>query len=451
MIPMSLKPDNVNLPLKEAFPSGHAASVIEKMASIIGRRTGRSTIASPVPIEYQNSYGAFTGYLVSVGSEMLRVNFKLGKGDEIVSVDVYNHIADHPQYTVSLDGYNIIQVLDTIIDVLEGKEVKSEARAAVAGELVAKWVNSDKRTNMELVQHTRISTLYKDFAAWCEDQGMRPLSQSPFTKELKAWLTDNNLSNDFVRDGSVLKGSSEKLLDTDKSTSASFQKDILSADEKFQMVERYTQMIVDGHINALIVYGPPGSGKSHTITSMLDSLKAKYYLFKGSIKGTYELAKTLYKYRDDEILVFDDFDAVFKRKDSVNLLKAALEDTAVRQITYIDTKKVGKREKVPENFKFTSGVIVITNELRIDPAIKSRSVSIQINLSPKDMINRIESNLKNYMPELPMNLKMEVLTWMQKNSKEFRRIDFRQYKFVVSARIANPKDWQKWAVVMARG
>ena len=131
-------------------------------------------------------------------------------------------------------------------------------------------------------------------------------------------------------------------------------------------------MIVDGNVNSLYVYGTSGSGKTYTVQKTLKEKNAQYRIFSGGVKGTRELVKLLYTYRDDMILVFDDFDSVMKNKEQKNILKIALQDEKIRTITYVDLSKRPKRDLVPNTFEFTSGIIFVSNQRRIDSAIKSR-------------------------------------------------------------------------------
>lgn len=222
--------------------------------------------------------------------------------------------------------------------------------------------------------------------------------------------------------------------------------------EQFAMLKSYINVMGRGLINSIIVYGRPGLGKTKTVTDCLKSENLNFVLYSGGLKGSYELAKVLYKHRKNTIIVFDDFDSAFRTRGQVNLLMKALEDEGTKLISWVDTTKKRKRDQIPEQFEFTSGMVFITNKLRIDPAIKSRSKVIKIEMDTKSTLERIRDVLPNYCPKVPMEIKEEVLQWMIENEKKIKRIDFRVYKYCL-ANCLMDKDqgitdgrWKKWSI-----
>lgn len=320
---------------------------------------------------------------------------------------------------------------------------KNLLEATPAQENVYSWINSDK-DNYEAIQEERLKHVYEQyFQPWANENRIK-VSYAYFTIFVRQFLQEKGLTNPYVRDTKAIKGS-KVVLTSDNSPEEKKFNDFKNIDyeEKFKMVEVYTKMIKDGQLNSLIVYGTPGIGKDHTIKAVLGN-DARY--FSGGLKGTYELVRLLYEYRDNEILVFSDIDSIFKSQETKNVLKTALEDQHKRIITYVDSSKKPKKDIIPTQFVFTSGIIIVSNLKRFDPAIKSRSVSVNMDLDQRDILKRIEDNLETFMPNIPIDVKREVFEFMFDNAKSLKHIDFRQFKFAIAARFGHPDSWKKWVL-----
>ena len=454
-VPEETKPQE---PKKEAFRSGYAATAIDKITNILSRRTGMSIEVSDLSLEYENDYGTFSGYLAYVdgGKMALRFNFMLGKSDEIVSVDVYDHIRGYPDYTIENKGSNVVQIVNLVEMALEGDVYyeslrrQKEGRKGFSGEAFMKWVDAEGGEAQNLLQNERISRVYNDYyVPWAERQGDSPLSQSAFTKEANAYLDREGKTNIHSKKGKAVAGSRETQI-VDSGQADNFKAAMkLTGDEQFEQLIQYLELMVRGVLNSLYIYGPPGTGKTKLTKDTLKANKAQAKVYAGGVKGTQELVRVLYESRENELLVFDDFDSVFKSKEMINVLKAALQDEEERVITYVVDKR-RKKGAVPESFLFTSGIIFISNQPRVDPAIKSRSMVVNINMTQEEMLDRIKSVLGDFMPKVPMEFKLEVYEFLRGQSKNIERIDFRQFKFVLANKLCDKEGtkWQKWSLAM---
>ena len=77
---------------------------------------------------------------------------------------------------------------------------------------------------------------------------------------------------------------------------------------------------------------------------------------------------------------------------------------------------LGGKIKLPASFEFSSRVIFVTNvpaaKFDKDPhmgAIKSRSFFVDVKLRSEDIIRRVKTLLPHIMPEVPMDIKLEVV------------------------------------------
>lgn len=215
--------------------------------------------------------------------------------------------------------------------------------------------------------------------------------------------------------------------------------------EKFKMIEVYTNMILKGQINSLLIYGSAGIGKDYLVEQVLEN-NAIY--IRGGLKGTYELVRTLYKYRENKTIVFSDCDSIFKSVEQKNILKTALEDKEDRTIHYIDSSSKAIKDNLPDYFHFSSNIIVISNKKKFDEAYRSRSIPIEIILTNKEKLDLIGKNLKEFMPKIPIEFKTKVYEYIYSIRKDIKTIDYRYMKHCMAAYLAQKEEgeeaWQRW-------
>jgi hypothetical protein len=142
--------------------------------------------------------------------------------------------------------------------------------------------------------------------------------------------------------------------------------------ERFEILEDMTRAVKKGAVRAMIVSGAPGVGKSfgvervlgkHTLMADIadDSKLKKFEIVKGAMSAI-GLYSKLYEYSDAKsILVFDDCDSVLLDDLSLNILKAALDTSKKRTISWNTDSRLLRSEGVPNSFEFKGGAIFITN------------------------------------------------------------------------------------------
>lgn len=139
---------------------------------------------------------------------------------------------------------------------------------------------------------------------------------------------------------------------------------------RFEVLKDMTKAVKEGTVRAMIVTGPPGVGKSFGVEEVLsrDDLfntlgnrRPKYEVVKGAMSAVGLYAK-LYKYSEKgNVIVFDDCDSVLLDDLSLNILKAALDSSKKRTISWNTDSRVLRSEGVPDKFEFKAGAIFITN------------------------------------------------------------------------------------------
>jgi hypothetical protein len=230
--------------------------------------------------------------------------------------------------------------------------------------------------------------------------------------------------------------------------------------EQFDMLTNYIDVMGNGLINSMIVYGRAGLGKTKTIVQELKKRNINYIVFKGGIKGSFELSRILYKNRKDTVIIFDDIDSVFRTASQINLLMAALEDEPERTVTWSDSTKKRVKDRIPETFTFTSGIIFVSNKPRINAALKSRSKVIRFEMNNKEILDRINEVINmdvketEYLPKVPKAFKLEVIKWAYREVKRFRkdRMDFRLFKYCIANYLMDKEQkvtdgrWKRWSL-----
>jgi hypothetical protein len=141
--------------------------------------------------------------------------------------------------------------------------------------------------------------------------------------------------------------------------------------ETFEIVAEMAEATTTGVIKGLIISGPAGIGKSHTVETVMDEtigmqcklqgLEPKYDIFKGHTSAL-NLYCMLYRYSSaGSVLVMDDADSALYDEDCLNLLKAVLDTKKVRRVNWGTNTTILEKEGVPSSFEFEGAVIFLTN------------------------------------------------------------------------------------------
>ena len=454
---------------EERFAAGKASMVADKVFKIVAKRIKDSSYRASIPLNYSNDYGIFEGYLAKfINNDLfVRINFLKGSSDSIFSYDVYLDSIAKPNYTIDVLGLNIVEIVDSISDSLIEDDVVLETTLdesitkplAERGRptknaqdyvyMLEKWTDEDDKV-LDILQRKSVSATYsKEWMSWVRDKPRykEEVKYGMFMKMVKFFLLERGLTNKTFRKRK--KGNKDRVAE-DPILEAQFQEivDSITWNEKFTFLKGIIGQVVAGNVRSVYLYGSPGSGKSYETVQTLDSLNANYKVYKGGVKSTDDLIRILYNNREDTILVFDDADSMRKNKDQNNILKAALED-GERIITYVDTKRANNKgmDDVPQQFPFHSQVIFISNDPKVDAALKSRSVAIEIDLSNADMVERMDAKLEAYRPDVDMKTKKEALEYAREISAGVEVMDFRMLDNILIAKSLGG-NWKRMALLM---
>jgi hypothetical protein len=233
--------------------------------------------------------------------------------------------------------------------------------------------------------------------------------------------------------------------------------------ERFGFVSDMVMMLAKGDQSSVVVCGPGGLGKSHTVMKSLSksglkdatlledydigsnvSSKNSYVVIKGhsSPKGLY---RTLFENKDG-VIVFDDTDSVLKDPVSLNLLKAALDSYSRRVISW---RADIKDEDLPQSFLFTGRVVFISNmgSDELDQAIISRSMAVDLSMTTVQKIDRMRDMIKDkeFMPEYSAAVKKDAIDLIESVRDDVKELTLRTLIQVTKVRKSAGSNWKNLA------
>ncbi len=220
--------------------------------------------------------------------------------------------------------------------------------------------------------------------------------------------------------------------------------------ERFEFLDDLTSMVVTGVTPSLVVTGPGGNGKTNSVKRTIESnqLEDKDFIFFKGYSTARGLYNTLYD-NNGKLIIFDDCDSVLEDKVSKNILKSALDSYEDRTISWMS--KLSKGDEYPTQFNFTGRIIFISNKSKdsIDGALKSRSLMVDLTMTPEEKIERLTFILPNILPEYDMETKELALNFLD-NVKNDVDINIRTFIMVTKMCKAFPDTWRKLASYSVR-
>ncbi len=197
--------------------------------------------------------------------------------------------------------------------------------------------------------------------------------------------------------------------------------------ERFDFLGNFANMVIKDITPSLLVSGEGGLGKTHTINKKLKDAGLQEDVDFKVIKG-YSTPKALYAtlYENlDSLIVFDDCDSVLKDPISLNILKGALDSYDKRVISWLSRGFVD--DGLPDSFEFTGRVIFISNLplSRVDGAVRSRTISVDLSMTLQDKIDRMRAIIKDILPKYNLDIKIKVLDYLDENKENAKEFNMR--------------------------
>jgi hypothetical protein len=246
--------------------------------------------------------------------------------------------------------------------------------------------------------------------------------------------------------------------------------------QRFDVLKEMTKAVKEGNVRAMIVTGPPGVGKSFGVDEVLskDDLfnalgqrKPRYEIVKGAMSAI-GLYTKLYEYSEKgNVIVFDDCDSVLLDDLSLNILKAALDSSKKRTISWNTDSRILRNEGVPDKFEFKAGAIFITN-IKFEnvrskklqdhlAALESRCHYIDLQMdTDREKCLRIKQIVQDGMLdsyEFEDVQRDEVVDFVMENRMKMRELSLRTVLKIADLRKSFTNNWKAMAevTVMKRG
>jgi len=254
-----------------------------------------------------------------------------------------------------------------------------------------------------------------------------------------------------------------KSLQVESVAAPDVQESKFTINQRFGFLSDMIVMLAKGDQASVVVTGPGGLGKSHTVTtslkkaglkdlSVLDEYevgapvpKNAFIVIKGysTPKGLY---RTLFENRHS-VIVFDDCDSVLKDAVSLNLLKGALDSYSKRIISW---RADIKDEDLPTSFEFKGRVVFISNmsSNQLDQAIISRSMSVDVTMTKEQKVERMRHLVseKSFMPDFDLVCKNDALNLIASLVDSVKELSLRTLIQVTKIRKSNPNgNWKDLA------
>lgn len=217
---------------------------------------------------------------------------------------------------------------------------------------------------------------------------------------------------------------------------------------RFDAMDMLAYGVVNGDYPAMIVTGNPGIGKTYSLDYILEGAaqagKITYEPVRGYVRAT-GLFRLLWANRfKGSVLLLDDADSVFNEEIGLNLLKAALDTTKKRTISWRSEKvfECSDGEPIPESFEYEGSIIFITNidmerkaasDKALAPhmnALMSRSFYVDLNMhNHRELMLRIRSVVKksDILKQLGISKadSEKIVNWMDENRSSLRELSLR--------------------------
>ncbi len=458
-------------PLSEAsFSAGKTKKVADLLASVLGKDLGGEfkQLGGSFGQETfkKRGFGEGRGFkYMNKAGNMIRFGWmKKAKSQyQITQVDFWNANAgakwDTPSISVNLaDWMNIVDVVNELKNIL--------VHGALTENLDEATITEARFPPKKLIAYgTSIGVPYDDESS----------------HKYKQMLHDSgNYNEDDYRGYSISSGEKEQNSTTATIKAAEKQlnaRKYADPDLVFDDIEKLTKVVAMGLQNGLIVAGMAGIGKTFHVEKQMQELlgtnegpNAKWRHRKGEKLSPFGLYMDLFANRDDMTIVYDDSDSVWKDPDSVNILKSAMDTYKKRTLGWTSKsttnveiltdeeraeyyeklytamkekpEDVGTKIKLPNKFDFTSRIIFISNlkPEKIDSAIRSRSLFMDIYLTREDVVYRIKSILPFVEPGISMAIKEKVLESLIESGGE---LTMRAITAGISVAAGGFDDWER--------
>lgn len=437
--------------INEAIFNSDLTKALDIMSSYLTKSLGE-TVIHDRKFEHvkQNGNQIYKGVrFVSLSGNVWRLNWapsNTNNSSAIANVDFWFSDKPVPDFKVDTSNMNMVQIIAMILHVLKTKGFKVNPRDFIKStyniDLGYDVLESEQLKIFEQLSQEEEGEYQILKAKWYRRK-KTPGVMNQAESERYIYLEIKKLGFEDIANAKfgVVEVEDEENIDPIEAAQIERLKNRLSnvddsAEQLFKDMDFLVAGVIRGLDNSLIITGSPGTGKTSRVKENMEKFglvrNQDWRLIQGKTSAL-GLFRTLYAHKDDTILVFDDCDSVWGSDDSRNILKAALDTSDVREVTWLSTNtfdsrgmsdleihKMLQKGKQPQSFEITSRIIFVSNVTRDDllankkmAAIVSRSKSIDITLSDDIMLDYIESIIPMLDVDLNEDDKREVFEIMK--------------------------------------
>jgi len=246
--------------------------------------------------------------------------------------------------------------------------------------------------------------------------------------------------------------------------------------DRFDVMESLTNGSLRGDVRSLVISGAPGISKTFSVEKALTEHKEKYpnkfqyKVIKGNISPV-NLYKVLYDYqRQRNVVVLDDADSIFFDDDGVAILKAALDSTPHRWISWHSESaalKENGEQVYNKEFLYNGSMIFITNtdfqgivdagKSKLAPhfeALLSRSMYLDLKVHDRRAIAiwvnyliQVKNILVNHF-DITKDQQRTAVDWLVEHRDDLRTLSIRDAMKIGQMMKADPSGWEKTAKIL---
>lgn len=391
----------------------------------------------PYPETYVFSTGGKNkfGLRYFIGDTINSIRFNWIKGSkEMESIDIWNGESDVPNINIDLKGIDFLSVSSKIKDLIKAPRV-----GMFDVELSERYVGRPpKHDTLKFV--ARAGLTYPDYRD----------NRSKYATGKKKFLKTGTVVPLVVKKGKPEVHDDKNVSKNQRILNKEYDPGYLFLD-----LRELVNSVIVGSVASLVITGSPGSGKSTVVEKELNASGKQWIKISGST-APFGLYEKIYRNRK-KLIVFDDSDSVFGDRDSVNILKAALDSNKVRNVAWVskntyeldqDADYINQqiqKGKIPNTFVFEGRIIFVSNlsPNKIDPAILDRSLTINVEPKQDDMIKRIKSIMSEVLPEVKLEIKWQVMNFLEGHLKAIPdKINMRSFVKAVNLRLSGSPRWE---------
>ena len=240
---------------------------------------------------------------------------------------------------------------------------------------------------------------------------------------------------------------------------------------RFAVMDTLSDALIGGISRSLIISGSAGIGKTYSLETKLKRAEESgtidsYKHIKGRLSPL-QLYIQLWENRaPGQVLLLDDVN-VWNDESSVDILKAALDSSDVREVSWMSTLKYLEENEIPNQFEY-EGTIVFISNINFDKeigksngmaphlrALISRSNYLDLKVhTNQEILVRIKQIIRDSRilenNGLTSKQGVELVQWLQDNVDTLREVSLRTVIKIAQYMAAAPNEWEEMSAIMLK-